>query len=100
MSSQTSTILNSGIKQTEVPEIETKAELPEKKDNKKKTKEDYVDFAIGWISKRTGIPADRIKPEMKLRDDLNLDSIRSGELVIVLAKELKAFKSFNQFLIS
>ena len=55
-------------------------------------KDDYVDFAIDWISKRTGIPINRIKPEMKLRDDLNLDSIRAGELVIILAKELKADK--------
>jgi enediyne polyketide synthase len=85
--------VQAGIKQPANYEIKTKLELPEKKEDKKKTKEDYVDFAIGWISKRIGIPVNRIKPEMKLGDDLNLDSIRAGELVIVLAKELKAVKT-------
>ncbi len=67
--------------------------VSERKDTKSETAEDPVTFAINWISKRTGIPVNRINPEMRLRDDLNLDSIRAGELVIVLAKQLKADKA-------
>lgn len=68
---------------------------PEQPEQKEKTNTDYIDFAIKWISKRTGIPTDRIKPEMRLRDDLNLDSIRAGELVIMLSKEMKAVRTVD-----
>lgn len=45
-------------------------------------------FAIEWISSRTGFPADAITPGMRLRDDLNLDSIKVGELTIALSRKL------------
>ncbi len=48
---------------------------------------DILTFAIKSIADRTGFPPDSIQPEMKLRDDLNLDSIKVGELAIVLARE-------------
>lgn len=46
-------------------------------------------FAIEWIARRTGFPKTSISPEMRLRDDLNLDSIKVGELVIVLSRKLQ-----------
>ncbi|MBD3334399.1 MAG: acyltransferase domain-containing protein, partial [Candidatus Eisenbacteria bacterium] len=45
-----------------------------------------MEFAAAWIAKRTGFPAGAIKPESKLRDDLNLDSIKVGELLITLSR--------------
>jgi acyl carrier protein len=50
-------------------------------------RESMVTFVIDWISKRTGYPTSSISPEMKLRDDLNLDSIKAGELAIVLSRK-------------
>ena len=43
-------------------------------------------FSIEWISKRTGFPKSVITPDKRLRDDLNLDSIKVGELVVLMAK--------------
>ena len=45
-------------------------------------------FAIEWIARRTGFPKSAISPETRLRDDLNLDSIKAGELVVWLAQKL------------
>ncbi len=47
-----------------------------------------IDFAIDWISQRTGFPKTAILPDMKLRDDLNLDSIKVGELVFSICRKL------------
>lgn len=46
-------------------------------------------FAVDWIAKRTGFPKSSILPNMKLRDDLNLDSIKAGELTVVLSRKFK-----------
>lgn len=46
------------------------------------------DFVIGWIARRTGFPPGSIRPEMKLRDDLNLDSIKVGELALEVARHV------------
>jgi enediyne polyketide synthase len=43
-------------------------------------------FAISWIAQRTGFPRESITPEMRLRDHLNLDSIKVGELWVRLSK--------------
>ncbi len=51
--------------------------------------ESMIDYAIEWISQRTGFPRSAIQPEMKLRDDLNLDSIKVGELVYNVSRKLK-----------
>ncbi|MCB2219789.1 MAG: SDR family NAD(P)-dependent oxidoreductase [Bacteroidetes bacterium] len=80
--------------QGDTSETEKPAALP-KQEEKIESESDYVGFAINWISKRTGIPKERIKPEMRLRDDLNLDSIRAGELVITLSKEMQAEKTIG-----
>ncbi len=53
-----------------------------------KEEEPLLDFVISWISNRTGFPASVINPSMKLRDDLNLDSIKATELVLILAEKL------------
>ena len=50
--------------------------------------QNITDFAIEWIVQRTGFPKSSVSPEMKLRDDLNLDSIKVGELVFMICKKL------------
>ena len=49
-------------------------------------KESLLTFAINWIASRTGFPASVIAPDSRLRDDLNLDSIKVGELVLLMVK--------------
>ena len=56
---------------------------------------DIFDFATRWIARRTGYPQDSITPEMRLRDDLNFDSIKVGELVINLARKLQVSAPSN-----
>ncbi len=46
-----------------------------------------LDYAIDWIAERTGFPKSAIQPHMKLRDDLNLDSIKVGEFVYNVSKK-------------
>ena len=43
---------------------------------------------IDLIVERTGFPAASIKPDFRLLDDLNLDSIKSAELVAQTAKQI------------
>ncbi|HJO93204.1 MAG TPA: SDR family NAD(P)-dependent oxidoreductase [Victivallales bacterium] len=71
--------------------------LQNENDDKKKITEskpevnddiNIMDYAIEWISNRTGFPKSSILPEMKLRDDLNLDSIKVGELVVNICQKL------------
>ncbi|MSU64345.1 MAG: acyltransferase domain-containing protein [Pedosphaera sp.] len=52
-------------------------------------KDALLTFAIDWIAKRTGFPKSAIGPDKKLRDDLNLDSIKVGELVVLLSRKWK-----------
>jgi len=49
---------------------------------------DIMSRAINWISNRTGFSVSDIQPHMKLRDDLNLDSIKTGELIVEMHKAL------------
>ncbi|MGE5893380.1 MAG: acyltransferase domain-containing protein, partial [bacterium] len=49
--------------------------------------ETVLRFAIDWISGRTGFPVSSISADMKLREDLNLDSIKAGELAISLSRK-------------
>ena len=46
-----------------------------------------LEYAIDWIAERTGFPKSAVQPHMKLRDDLNLDSIKVGELVYNVSKK-------------
>jgi enediyne polyketide synthase len=56
-------------------------------------KKDMAEFAREWISKRTGLPFPEVLPEKRLRDDLGLDSIKAGELIIALSRKFGvAFK--------
>ena len=48
-----------------------------------------TDLVFELIEKRTGFPLSSLTPEMRLQDDLNLDSIKVGEMVIVLSRRLK-----------
>jgi len=50
-------------------------------------KEDIVEFAREWVSRRTGFPVSEVLPEKRLRDDLGLDSIKTGELIIALGRK-------------
>jgi len=45
---------------------------------------------IDLVAERTGYPADRVSGGSRLLDDLNLDSIKSGELIASLAREFGA----------
>jgi acyl carrier protein len=49
-------------------------------------KDSLLAFATNWIAKRTGFPESVIASDKRLRDDLNLDSIKVGELVLLMAK--------------
>jgi len=46
------------------------------------------DMLIDLIAEKTGFPVASIKPDFRLLDDLNLDSIKSAELVAQLAKQI------------
>ncbi len=73
--------------------------LPEKEGKKKASgpldhanagadRDSLLAFALDWIARRTGFPKSAIAPDKKLRDDLNLDSIKVGELAVLLAQKL------------
>ncbi len=47
-----------------------------------------LELVIDWIVARTGYPREFVTPEKKLRDDLNLDSIKAGELALMLSKQM------------
>ena len=51
-------------------------------------RESLLAAALDWMAKRTGFPPSAISPEKKLREDLNLDSIKAGELILFLAQRL------------
>jgi enediyne polyketide synthase len=66
-----------------------KAPVPSPLEPPKETpldKDSLLTFAVNWIAKRTGFPASVIAPDKRLRDNLNLDSIKVGELVVLMAK--------------
>jgi enediyne polyketide synthase len=71
--------------QTDIAETKTEADQEETL----ATEEDVLDFVSKWIAQRTGFPIEMITPEKKLRDDLNLDSIKVSELVLVLMRKLE-----------
>jgi enediyne polyketide synthase len=47
-----------------------------------------TELLVGLISKRTGYPASSITVESRLLDDLNLDSIKAGELVAEASRHI------------
>lgn len=49
-----------------------------------------TELLVGLISKRTGYPASSITLESRLLDDLNLDSIKAGELVAEAVRHVGA----------
>ncbi|SFJ80464.1 type I polyketide synthase [Thermoflavimicrobium dichotomicum] len=46
-----------------------------------------ADSLLKWVTKLTGYPRESISMDLRLLDDLNLDSIKSAELVSQVAKE-------------
>ncbi|MBM3890003.1 MAG: type I polyketide synthase, partial [Verrucomicrobia bacterium] len=50
---------------------------------------DAADLILELVAKRTGFPKDSLSLNLRLLDDLNLDSIKSAELVAEAAKRLK-----------
>jgi len=52
------------------------------------SREGLLAFAVEWIARRTGFPPSAIASDKRLRDDLNLDSIKVGELVVLLTRKL------------
>ena len=44
-------------------------------------------FLINFIVKQTGFPQESITPEIRLLDDLNLDSIKAGELIAAATQQ-------------
>ncbi len=48
------------------------------------TRAEIVAFVTGWIARRTGYRQETVGIEMRLRDDLNLDSIKATELIHIL----------------
>jgi enediyne polyketide synthase len=53
-----------------------------------KDKDVLLAFAVEWIAKRTGFPTTATGLDLRMRDDLNLDSIKVGELVVLMAQKL------------
>ena len=51
-------------------------------------REALLNFVLSWISKRTGFPIETMQETSRLLDDLNLDSIKVGELVANMSAEL------------
>lgn len=47
-----------------------------------------LNLAVDWLTRRTGFPKEFITAETKLRDDLNLDSIKAVQLVLLLSQRL------------
>ncbi|WP_298036314.1 type I polyketide synthase [uncultured Desulfuromonas sp.] len=50
--------------------------------------ESALQMAIDWIVQRTGFSPEFVQSEKRLRDDLNLDSIKAGELVLTLSRAM------------
>lgn len=47
-------------------------------------------FLIQLVAKRTGFPPESVRLELRILDDLNIDSIKSGEIVAAAAREYGA----------
>jgi len=72
----------------ETAEVTKDHHYPEKHERTENgAKEGMIEFAREWISRRTGFPVSEVLPEKRLRDDLGLDSIKAGELIIALGRK-------------
>ncbi len=70
------------------PESTEPLDAPREELAGKATEPSMLDLVIDWIVARTGYPREFVTPEKKLRDDLNLDSIKAGELALMLSKQM------------
>jgi len=68
--------------------FEKATDKKELKRNKFKNKKEILEFFKSLISEVTGFPKDSIHESMRLLDDLNLDSIKSTELISKAANQI------------
>ncbi len=61
-----------------------------KEDVDQNTSKKAEDVLISLVADRTGYPSESIMPGSRLLDDLNLDSIKAGELIATFAKQYDA----------
>lgn len=71
----------------ELIEIETEPELVSEIVESGDLRLTVENRIIELISEKTGFPAESITPEMYLLNDLNMESIKAGELIVNVAKE-------------
>ncbi len=53
----------------------------------KVSKETLAEMLLSLVAKNTGFPTDSLTLNMRLLDDLNMDSIKAGDLIVKAAKE-------------
>jgi acyl transferase domain-containing protein/phytoene dehydrogenase-like protein/NADP-dependent 3-hydroxy acid dehydrogenase YdfG/acyl-CoA thioesterase FadM len=79
--------------------VTDKSELPKLAKQQKITEvkpgESVEDLLYGLIEKRTGFPPHTLSPELRLLDDLNLDSIKAGDLLAEITIQLKVAGDFD-----
>ena len=71
------------------PKIET-SKATEKMLPESPTSERIATTIIDIIHERTGFPKQTLSPELRLLDDLNLDSIKAGDVIATAARKLGA----------
>ncbi len=62
--------------------------IPQKENSEPLDRKEVEELFINLISERTGFPPDSLTMEMSMLDDLNLDSIKTAELVSSAAQKL------------
>lgn len=71
---------NVNVQKSQIPEQEAKQDISSLK---------FEDQLINWVVDETGFPPESINLDMRLLDDLNLDSIKSGQLVGKVFNEIE-----------
>lgn len=71
----------------QVPEKEPRAPANGGPVRETPTENSLLAFAVAWIARRAGFSTAQVRKEQRLRDDLGLDSIKAGELVLQLSQE-------------
>jgi len=67
----------------EIPQIAPTPNLP----TNGKRKVSIESFLVDFIVKQTGFPQESVTPEIRLLDDLNLDSIKAGEVIAAATQQ-------------
>ncbi len=61
-------------------------------------KNEIVTKVIETVSEITGFPRESLNSEQRLLDDLNMDSIKAGELINILSSQLKIEIEVGEFM--